>query len=101
MIAVVRAAETFKRMVSAIFRKYDLSFPQDIILREREVVLPKNRRYHSFKSLCGPHHRYHNIFIKVWVASIGHLFHILISKGTCFNIIKNTLYQFAVLQTRK
>ena len=33
MIAVVRAAETFKRMVSAIFRKYDLSFPQYNVLR--------------------------------------------------------------------
>jgi DNA-binding MarR family transcriptional regulator len=33
MIAVVRAAETFKRMVSAIFRKHDLSFPQYNVLR--------------------------------------------------------------------
>ena len=33
MMAVVRAAETFKRMVSAIFRKYDLSFPQYNVLR--------------------------------------------------------------------
>jgi MarR family 2-MHQ and catechol resistance regulon transcriptional repressor len=33
MIAMVRAAEIFKRMVSAIFRKHDLSFPQYNILR--------------------------------------------------------------------
>jgi DNA-binding MarR family transcriptional regulator len=33
MIAVVRAAEIFKRMVSAIFREYDLSFPQYNVLR--------------------------------------------------------------------
>ena len=33
MMAVVRAAETFKRMVSAIFRNYDLSFPQYNVLR--------------------------------------------------------------------
>jgi DNA-binding MarR family transcriptional regulator len=33
MMAVVRAAETFKRMVSVIFRKYDLSFPQYNVLR--------------------------------------------------------------------
>jgi DNA-binding MarR family transcriptional regulator len=33
MMAVVRAAETFKRIVSVIFRKYDLSFPQYNILR--------------------------------------------------------------------
>jgi DNA-binding MarR family transcriptional regulator len=33
MMAVVRAAEIFKRMFSAIFRKYDLSFPQYNILR--------------------------------------------------------------------
>src|SRR4030043_1944660 len=37
MIAVVRAAETFKRMVSAIFRKYDLSFPQYNVLRVRDA----------------------------------------------------------------
>ena len=33
MMAVVRAAEIFKRMFSAIFRKYNLSFPQYNILR--------------------------------------------------------------------
>ncbi len=33
MIAVVRAAECFKRSQSSIFRKYDLSFPQYNILR--------------------------------------------------------------------
>jgi DNA-binding MarR family transcriptional regulator len=33
LMAVVRAAETFKRLVSAIFRKYDLSFPQYNVLR--------------------------------------------------------------------
>jgi DNA-binding MarR family transcriptional regulator len=32
-MAVVRAAETFKRVVSATFRKYDLSFPQYNVLR--------------------------------------------------------------------
>jgi DNA-binding MarR family transcriptional regulator len=37
MMAVVRAAETFKRMVSAIFRKHDLSFPQYNILRVLDV----------------------------------------------------------------
>jgi DNA-binding MarR family transcriptional regulator len=33
LMAVVRAAEIFKRVVSAIFRKYDLSFPQYNVLR--------------------------------------------------------------------
>lgn len=33
LMAIVRAAETFKRVVSTIFRKYDLSFPQYNILR--------------------------------------------------------------------
>ncbi|HEX2964922.1 MAG TPA: hypothetical protein VHO84_04025, partial [Syntrophorhabdaceae bacterium] len=33
LMAVVRAAETFKRVVSAIFRKYSLSFPQYNVLR--------------------------------------------------------------------
>jgi MarR family 2-MHQ and catechol resistance regulon transcriptional repressor len=33
LIAFVRAAETFKRVVSAIFRKYNLSFPQYNVLR--------------------------------------------------------------------
>ncbi|MCX5813740.1 MAG: MarR family transcriptional regulator [Proteobacteria bacterium] len=33
LMAVVRAAETFKRAISAIFRNYDLSFPQYNILR--------------------------------------------------------------------
>ncbi|HVN96570.1 MAG TPA: MarR family transcriptional regulator [Syntrophorhabdaceae bacterium] len=33
LMALVRAAETFKRVVSAIFRKYDLSFPQYNVLR--------------------------------------------------------------------
>ncbi|MCX8022602.1 MAG: MarR family transcriptional regulator [Syntrophorhabdaceae bacterium] len=33
LMAFVRAAETFKRVVSAIFRKYDLSFPQYNVLR--------------------------------------------------------------------
>ena len=33
LMAVVRAAETFKRVVSATFRKYDLSFPQYNVLR--------------------------------------------------------------------
>jgi DNA-binding MarR family transcriptional regulator len=33
LMAVVRAAETFKRVVSAIFRKHALSFPQYNVLR--------------------------------------------------------------------
>jgi DNA-binding MarR family transcriptional regulator len=33
LMAVVRAAEIFKRAISTIFRKYDLSFPQYNILR--------------------------------------------------------------------
>ena len=33
MMAVVRTAEIFKRAISAIFRNYDLSFPQYNILR--------------------------------------------------------------------
>ena len=33
LMIVVRAAETFKRAVSTIFRNYDLSFPQYNILR--------------------------------------------------------------------
>jgi DNA-binding MarR family transcriptional regulator len=33
LMSVVRAAEIFKRIVSAIFRKYDLSFPQYNVLR--------------------------------------------------------------------
>lgn len=33
LMAVVRTAEIFKRLVSAIFREYDLSFPQYNILR--------------------------------------------------------------------
>jgi len=33
LMAVVRAAETFKRVVSAIFRKHTLSFPQYNVLR--------------------------------------------------------------------
>ena len=33
LIAIVRAAEGFKRAASAIFRNYDLSFPQYNILR--------------------------------------------------------------------
>jgi len=33
LMAVVRAAETFKRAISTIFRNYDLSFPQYNILR--------------------------------------------------------------------
>src|SRR4030042_2366305 len=33
LIAIVRAAEGFKRAASAIFRKYNLSFPQYNILR--------------------------------------------------------------------
>jgi MarR family 2-MHQ and catechol resistance regulon transcriptional repressor len=33
LMAVVRAAEIFKRVISAIFRNYDLSFPQYNILR--------------------------------------------------------------------
>ena len=33
LMAIVRAAETFKRVVSTLFRKYNLSFPQYNILR--------------------------------------------------------------------
>jgi len=33
LMALVRAAETFKRVVSTIFREYDLSFPQYNVLR--------------------------------------------------------------------
>ncbi len=33
LMSVVRAAEIFKRIVSAIFRKYNLSFPQYNVLR--------------------------------------------------------------------
>lgn len=33
LMALVRAAEIFKRVVSGIFRKYDLSFPQYNVLR--------------------------------------------------------------------
>lgn len=33
LMALVRAAETFKRVVSAIFRKHGLSFPQYNVLR--------------------------------------------------------------------
>ncbi|MCX5810051.1 MAG: MarR family transcriptional regulator [Proteobacteria bacterium] len=33
LMAILRAAETFKRVVSAIFRKYALSFPQYNVLR--------------------------------------------------------------------
>jgi DNA-binding MarR family transcriptional regulator len=33
LMAVVRSAETFKRLVSAIFRKHGLSFPQYNLLR--------------------------------------------------------------------
>ena len=33
LMAIVRAAETFKRVVSSLFRKYNLSFPQYNILR--------------------------------------------------------------------
>ena len=33
LMGVVRAAESFKRVFSAIFKKYDLSFPQYNILR--------------------------------------------------------------------
>jgi DNA-binding MarR family transcriptional regulator len=33
LMGVVRAAESFKRIFSAIFKKYDLSFPQYNILR--------------------------------------------------------------------
>lgn len=33
LMAVVRAAETFKRVVSSIFRKHHLSFPQYNVLR--------------------------------------------------------------------
>lgn len=33
LMAIVRAAESFKRAVSSLFRKYDLSFPQYNILR--------------------------------------------------------------------
>ncbi|MCX7965828.1 MAG: MarR family transcriptional regulator [Syntrophorhabdaceae bacterium] len=33
LMAVVRAAETFKRIVSSILRKYDISFPQYNVLR--------------------------------------------------------------------
>jgi DNA-binding MarR family transcriptional regulator len=33
LMAIVRAAETFKRVVSNLFRKYNLSFPQYNILR--------------------------------------------------------------------
>lgn len=33
LMAVVRAAETYKRMVSAMFKEYGLSFPQYNILR--------------------------------------------------------------------
>ena len=33
LMSVVRAAEIFKRIVSTIFRKYNLSFPQYNVLR--------------------------------------------------------------------
>jgi DNA-binding MarR family transcriptional regulator len=33
LMAIVRAAETFKRVVSSLFRQYNLSFPQYNILR--------------------------------------------------------------------
>ena len=33
LMAVVRAAESFKRVVTTVFRKFDLSFPQYNILR--------------------------------------------------------------------
>jgi DNA-binding MarR family transcriptional regulator len=33
LMAVVRAAETFKRVISTVFRNYDLSFPQYNVLR--------------------------------------------------------------------
>jgi DNA-binding MarR family transcriptional regulator len=33
LVAVVRAAETFKRVVSTVFRRHDLSFPQYNVLR--------------------------------------------------------------------
>jgi DNA-binding MarR family transcriptional regulator len=33
LMAIVRAAETFKRVASSLFRKYNLSFPQYNILR--------------------------------------------------------------------
>lgn len=37
LMAVVRAAETYKRMVSAMFKKHGLSFPQYNILRVLEA----------------------------------------------------------------
>ena len=33
LMAIVRAAESFKRLASSLFRQYDLSFPQYNILR--------------------------------------------------------------------
>ncbi len=37
MIAIVRAAETFKRAHSSVFRNYELSFPQYNVLRVLEA----------------------------------------------------------------
>jgi len=44
LMAIVRAAESFKRLVSGIFRKVDLSFPQYNILRVLDASIEGRSR---------------------------------------------------------